>query len=58
MSPTKTPRCESCPMRKRAEKKPRSILAFLWRLHTKICPGWISYQRWLKEQAQESPTLR
>lgn len=52
MSPDKTPRCETCPMRKRAEEKPKSILAVLWRFHTKICPGWKSYQRWLEQQAK------
>ena len=54
MSPDDTPRCEHCPVRKKAEAKPRSILGFLWRLHTRICPGWKSYQRWLKETASES----
>ncbi len=56
MTSSEAPRCESCAMRKRAEEKPRSFLAVLWRLHTKICPGWKSYQRWLKEQAQENPS--
>lgn len=53
MNPDDTPRCEQCPARKKAEAKPRSILGFLWRLHTHICPGWKSYQRRLKEAEHE-----
>ncbi len=44
------PRCEECPFRAKAEARPKSFLAFLWRLHTKICPGWKKYQRWLAAQ--------
>ena len=56
MTPSEIPRCENCLGRKKAEAKPRSILGILWRLHTKICPGWKLYQRWLKEHTQENPT--
>jgi len=44
------PNCIDCAFRAKAEAKPRSFLAWLWRLHTKICPGWKKYQRWLVEQ--------
>ena len=44
------PTCVECPIRAKAEAKPRSIIGFIWRLHTKICPGWKKYQRWLAEQ--------
>jgi len=37
--------CESCAMRRRAEAKPDSFLAKLWRWHTRWCPGWKAYQR-------------
>jgi len=48
--------CETCGLRKRAEARPNSFLARLWRWHTGWCPGWKSYQRWLAEQAvQISP---
>jgi hypothetical protein len=42
--------CETCAMRLRAEKNPRSFLSWLWRLHTKICPGWKAYQKSLTGQ--------
>jgi len=54
MAQSETPRCENCPGRRKAEANPRSILGMLWRFHTKFCPGWKSYQRWLGEQAKES----
>lgn len=37
--------CEDCPIRRRAEAKPQSLLARLWRWHTTWCPGWKSYQK-------------
>ena len=43
-------RCETCGLRKRAEKRPDSLLGRLWRWHTGWCPAWKSYQRWLAEQ--------
>lgn len=36
--------CENCAMRKKAELKPKSFMARLWRWHTKWCPGWKAYQ--------------
>ena len=38
-------RCETCPLRRKAEAKPRSLIGILWRLHTYVCPGWRAYQR-------------
>jgi len=44
-------RCENCKWRGRAEKKPDSLIARLWRWHTGWCPGWKQYQAGLtKEQ--------
>lgn len=37
-------------MRRRAEAKPTSLLAKVWRWHTKWFPGWKAYQRELAEQ--------
>lgn len=37
--------CETCPLRKRAEAKPKTLLARLWRWHTTWCPGWKAYQQ-------------
>lgn len=44
--------CETCQLRQKAEANPRTLMAWLWRLHTKICPGWKSYQRHLAQQQQ------
>jgi hypothetical protein len=45
MNEKKTYGCETCPIRIRAEKKPGSGLAWLWRWHTGWCPGWKGYQK-------------
>ncbi|MCB8815362.1 MULTISPECIES: hypothetical protein [Desulfosporosinus] len=42
--------CENCKMRIKAEQKPSSILAKLWRWHTRWCPGWKAYQKKLTEK--------
>ena len=38
------PRCATCPIRRKAEEKPNSLLARFWRWHTTWCPGWKAYQ--------------
>jgi hypothetical protein len=48
--------CENCGIRRRAERKPNSILARLWRWHTKWCPGWKAYQAELAAREQELET--
>lgn len=45
--------CANCPMRAKAEAKPQSFMAKLWRFHTKFCPGWKAYQRALAEEAKQ-----
>jgi hypothetical protein len=47
-------KCGDCPWRKSAEENPKAFKSRLWRWHTKICPGWKSYQRQLKREAAES----
>jgi hypothetical protein len=48
--------CANCKMRAWADRRPRSILARLWRWHTTWCPGWKKYQQQLAEQeAHEQP---
>lgn len=37
--------CEDCAIRRKAEERPRSLVGWLWRIHTHICPGWNAYQR-------------
>jgi hypothetical protein len=44
--------CENCPMRKKAEEKPNSLIARFWRWHTGWCPGWKAYQKALAEQQE------
>lgn len=53
---TQTFRCETCPMRARAEAKPGSLFARIWRWHTTWCPGWKTYQKHLAQQGAETPT--
>jgi hypothetical protein len=36
--------CEDCPIRKRAEAKPKTLMARIWRWHTSWCPGWKAYR--------------
>jgi hypothetical protein len=38
-------RCENCKLREFSEKKPDSLVAKIWRWHTKWCPGWKAYQK-------------
>jgi hypothetical protein len=42
--------CETCPIRMKAEAKPKSLMARLWRWHTTWCPGWKAYQEHLAQQ--------
>ena len=42
--------CETCALRARAEAKPNSFIARLWRWHTRWCPGWKAYQAHLTEK--------
>jgi len=47
--------CEKCAFRARAEARPGSFLARLWRWHTRWCPGWKAYQKSLA--APNTPPL-
>jgi hypothetical protein len=51
-SSEKTFACETCPTRKKAEANPKTLMARLWRWHTRWCPGWKAYQVHLAEQAK------
>ena len=46
--------CENCPVRQKAESKPNSLLARLWRWHTKWCPGWKAYQESLAKSQEQA----
>jgi len=49
--------CQTCPLRARAEKNPRSLFARLWRWHTGWCPGWKAYARELESKGLEVPKV-
>jgi hypothetical protein len=51
-------RCHNCPMRLRAQAKPESLPARLWRWHTNWCPGWNSYVDELQKKGLEVPQVR
>jgi hypothetical protein len=50
-SAQKTFACENCRTRQKAEANPKTLMARLWRWHTRWCPGWKAYQAHLAEQA-------
>jgi hypothetical protein len=50
MQTTINAKCATCGLRMRAEQKPRSLMARLWKWHTTWCPGWKAYQRELAEK--------
>ena len=37
-------KCENCGLRRYSERKPKSIIARIWKWHTGWCPGWKAYQ--------------
>jgi len=43
------PRCETCKLRARYDKNPKSFLGRFWRWHINWCPGWKSYMKSLPE---------
>ncbi len=49
--------CETCFLKRYAERKPDSWLARLWRWHTGWCPGWKAYQRKLAETKRQDSQL-
>lgn len=48
-------RCDVCKFRACAERKPESFIAWLWRWHTRWCPGWKAYQAEL-DRNQSTPS--
>ncbi len=47
---------ETCKLRAYAERKPKSLIARLWRWHTGWCPGWKAYQAELAGRQETSGT--
>ena len=35
--------CEQCPMRRRYDSAPKSLIGRFWRWHINFCPGWKAY---------------
>lgn len=50
MTTDKAPNCETCPMRARYDRNPRSLLGRIWKWHISFCPGWKAYLKWLPEE--------
>jgi hypothetical protein len=50
-------RCHTCGLRARAERRPGSLLAGLWRWHTGWCPGWNAYVKELESKGLAVPTV-
>jgi hypothetical protein len=48
-------RCETCPMRLKAEENPKSFMSRLWKWHTTWCPGWKQYQQSLAQRNAAPP---
>jgi len=46
-------RCETCPMRRKADANPKTFMARLWRWHTGWCPAWKAYRAHLAEQPEQ-----
>ncbi|MBD3410671.1 MAG: hypothetical protein GF419_10760 [Ignavibacteriales bacterium] len=47
--------CGDCAWRKKSEENPKSFMSWLWRVHTKFCPGWREYTRRLREKGETPP---
>ena len=35
--------CETCPLRAKYDKNPKSIVGRFWHWHINFCPGWKGY---------------
>jgi hypothetical protein len=49
--------CHTCGLRARAEDKPTSLIARVWRWHTGWCPGWKAYVQELEGKGLEVPKV-
>ena len=49
--------CETCALRARAQKNPKSLIGRFWRWHTTWCPGWKKYVQELESKGLPAPTL-
>lgn len=47
-------KCESCAMRAKYEKSPKSFIGQFWRWHINFCPGWKAYFTQLPDEEKAS----
>lgn len=50
----KPPECESCFMRRRYDRSPKSLIGRFWSWHIKFCPGWRKYFLSLSEEEKKA----
>ena len=48
--------CDSCVMRAKFDRAPKSLIGRVWRWHIGFCPGWKSYMKSLS--AEEGAEIR
>ncbi|MGB4268422.1 MAG: hypothetical protein WBK20_04495 [Spirochaetota bacterium] len=53
MATFKAFKCETCSLRARYDRNPRSLLGRLWRWHINFCPGWKMYMNSLSGEKKE-----
>ncbi|WP_165157489.1 hypothetical protein [Parabacteroides sp. ZJ-118] len=44
--------CESCPLRAKYDRAPKSVWGRIWRWHINFCPGWKGYFKGLVPERQ------
>ena len=49
-------RCETCPLRAKYDKNPKSLSGRFWRWHINFCPGWKGY--FTHQNAEKQASLR
>lgn len=50
--------CETCTMRSKYDKNPKSLLGRLWKFHTRFCPGWKMYLKSMPEEKRAEIRLK
>ena len=45
--------CETCPLRAKYDKNPKSLAGRFWRWHINFCPGWKNYFTHQDEQTKD-----
>ena len=50
--------CDTCTLRARFDRKPKSLLGRLWRWHIRFCPGWKAWLKGLPEDERRELTVK